>query len=310
MASGCATRKSCLASTGSAAPARDHHLVAHPLRARARVRAAHADRHRVAGVARLERGRRPRHPGRPARRTLPQRGRHGRGDHVGRAGADRIPGRRPTTERPGAWPWIVSLGRRGRRTSAQQYCPACLGEDATPHYRISWRLAWHTGCVRHGCALVDRCARCGSTQQLHHLRADALHVATCTACGADLRAAAASACHPDALAFQQGGDGVIKAGGGRVLRREGRRGRVVRGCRLPLRPGPADGPKPDEGTEAGPGRSRNRGTAPVAGRAGCENRATRGGGQALPPASAGRDCSEGGATCRGHWAPLYRRCRN
>lgn len=124
----------------------------------------------------------------------------------------RVAGRRPNDQ--GAWPWIVSLGRRGRRTSARQYCPACLGEDATPHYRIGWRLAWHTGCVRHGCALVDRCARCGSTQQLHHLRADAQHVATCTACGADLRDAAAGACHPNAVELQYAGDGVIKAGGG------------------------------------------------------------------------------------------------
>ena len=127
----------------------------------------------------------------------------------------RVAGRRPNDQ--GAWPWIVSLGRRGRRTSARQYCPACLAEDATPHYRIGWRLAWHTGCARHGRVLVDRCARCDSTQQLQHLRADARHIARCTTCGADLRDAAASACYPDALEFQQAGDRVIKAGEGRCF---------------------------------------------------------------------------------------------
>ena len=127
----------------------------------------------------------------------------------------RVAGRRPNDQ--GAWPWIVSLGRGGRRTSARQYCPACLAEDATPHYRIGWRLAWHTGCARHGRVLVDRCARCDTTQQLQHLRADARHVATCTACGADLWDAAASACYPNALEFQQAGDHVIKAGEGRCF---------------------------------------------------------------------------------------------
>ena len=127
----------------------------------------------------------------------------------------RVAGQRPNDK--GAWPWIVSLVRRGRRTSARQCCPACLGEDATPHYRIGWRLAWHASCATHGGALVDRCARCDRTQQLHLLRADARHVATCTACGADLLDAAASACRPDALEFQQAGDGVIEAGGGRCF---------------------------------------------------------------------------------------------
>ena len=130
----------------------------------------------------------------------------------------RVAARRPRDQ--GAWPWIVPLSRRGGRTSARQYCPACLSEDATPHYRIGWRLAWHTGCARHGRSLVDRCARCGATQQLQHLRADAWHVATCTACGTELRDSPAGACHPDALKFQQAGDGVIEAGVGRCFGRK------------------------------------------------------------------------------------------
>ena len=41
-----------------------------------------------------------------------------------------------------AWPWISTLGTRGGPTSGRQYCPKCLGEDATPHYRLRWRMAW------------------------------------------------------------------------------------------------------------------------------------------------------------------------
>ena len=39
----------------------------------------------------------------------------------------------------------------------------------------------------------------------------------CTACGTDLWDAAANACYPDALVFQQAGDRVIEAGEGRCF---------------------------------------------------------------------------------------------
>ena len=82
-----------------------------------------------------------------------------------------------------AWPWISTLGKGGGPTSGRQYCPKCLGKDAAPHYRLRWRMAWHTGCAAHRCTLSDRCPRCDSAQHLHRLRADARDVAVCAACG-------------------------------------------------------------------------------------------------------------------------------
>ena len=122
----------------------------------------------------------------------------------------RVVGHRPKDQ--AAWPWITTLGRRSEHTSARQYCPRCLDEDRTPHYRVNWRLAWHTGCAAHGCGLSDRCPKCSATQQLHQLRPDARHVAVCAACGGDLRRFRTSPCRTDALEFQEAADRVATAG--------------------------------------------------------------------------------------------------
>ncbi|MCY4121944.1 MAG: TniQ family protein [Acidobacteria bacterium] len=113
-----------------------------------------------------------------------------------------------------AWPWISTLGKGGGPTSRRQYCPKCLDEDATSHYRLRWRMAWHAGCAVHGCTLSDRCPRCDSAQQLHRLRADARDIAVCAACGFDLRGIETSPCRADTLEFQKTADRVARAGAG------------------------------------------------------------------------------------------------
>ncbi len=126
--------------------------------------------------------------------------------------AKRIADRRPKTE--AGWPWITTLGTGPQRTSVRQYCPLCLRDDGPPHYRIGWRLAWHTGCTTHGVTLADRCPRCDRPQQLHQLTADARDVAACAACGNDLREAETTGCDAAALEFQKTGDQVARVGSG------------------------------------------------------------------------------------------------
>lgn len=41
------------------------------------------------------------------------------------------------------------------------FCPQCLAEDDQPYFRLSWRYAFITVCVRHGLLLADRCPQCG-----------------------------------------------------------------------------------------------------------------------------------------------------
>jgi len=40
------------------------------------------------------------------------------------------------------------------------YCAACLA-DGEPYFRLEWRLAFHTVCVRHSIILRDTCPHCG-----------------------------------------------------------------------------------------------------------------------------------------------------
>lgn len=94
--------------------------------------------------------------------------------------------------------WILPLGiyNRIRRGYGLQYCPRCLGEDATPYFRKHWRLAFSTICTKHGCYLLDACSKCKSPIAPH--RAD-MQVrqyfpsadlnAHCWKCGFDLRSA-------------------------------------------------------------------------------------------------------------------------
>lgn len=98
-----------------------------------------------------------------------------------------------------------------------QYCPKCLNEDEQPYYRVGWRFAWHTACLKHRVALFERCAACGKAQQLDQLDVDSPHIAMCAACRADLRETETRPCRTDALRFQEAADDVVKTGNGRCL---------------------------------------------------------------------------------------------
>lgn len=113
------------------------------------------------------------------------------------------------------WPWILALGARNtRRHGGLQYCPSCFAEDAKPYYRRQWRFAWHTGCEKHGCSLLDRCHICSAPAEPHRLLAEDQTVAVCATCKADLRTASPTPCSAVALAFQGMADRVVLQGHG------------------------------------------------------------------------------------------------
>ena len=125
--------------------------------------------------------------------------------------AARIMGASPDSR--AAWPWILTLGARNmKRSGGVQFCPACLRDDRTPHYRLQWRFAWHTGCDVHDVGLMDRCPNCASPIEPHRLRADARHEAVCATCEADLRGCGAPRCDPEVIAFQRAADRAVQAG--------------------------------------------------------------------------------------------------
>lgn len=108
------------------------------------------------------------------------------------------------------WPWTLALGSRNRkRHGGLQFCPACLKEDRDPYYRLQWRLAWHTGCIQHGCRLLDRCPTCNASIEPHRLSAMDGSMSICATCKADLRDVALSDSGFDALEFQKAADVAI-----------------------------------------------------------------------------------------------------
>ena len=118
-------------------------------------------------------------------------------------------------ERKAAWPWVMAQGSRNRRRfGGLQYCPQCLDEDGMPYFRRHWRLAWHTGCERHGCLLADHCGSCRAPVEPHRCRAMDGVQTRCPSCSIDLRATRTDSACQEALAFQQAADAVLVAGHG------------------------------------------------------------------------------------------------
>ncbi len=110
------------------------------------------------------------------------------------------------------WPWLLTYGTRNRkRHGGLQICPACLAEDKTPYYRLQWRLAWHVGCSKHDCMLLDRCPNCDAVFEPHRLSAEDAHVAICASCKHDLREAVKIPFDCNALAFQSMADTVVSS---------------------------------------------------------------------------------------------------
>lgn len=127
--------------------------------------------------------------------------------------ADRISGRE--LRRTGAWPWVLTLGaRNSKRRSGLQFCPECFAEDTEPYYRLQWRFAWHTGCVKHGCGLLDRCGKCNSSMEPHHLHTDDGCLAVCSNCRSSLIATQSRKWHKTARRFQNEADQVVLRGSG------------------------------------------------------------------------------------------------
>lgn len=116
------------------------------------------------------------------------------------------------------WPWMLTLGERNtKRHSGLQFCPVCISADSKPYYRLHWRFAWHVGCEKHGCLLLDRCHVCAAPIEPHRLFAEDVHVGLCATCKTDLRNAAPMPCTASALTFQRKADDVLLQGHGQYL---------------------------------------------------------------------------------------------
>ena len=92
--------------------------------------------------------------------------------------------------------WVLPVKVEGMRRTAfsQQYCPACLAEDAVPYFRKQWRLALFTYCPKHRIELYDECPGCHAPVAVYRgdfgreLK-DALPMHVCSSCETDLGSA-------------------------------------------------------------------------------------------------------------------------
>uniref|UniRef100_A0A486XUT9 Mll9366 protein n=1 Tax=Rheinheimera sp. BAL341 TaxID=1708203 RepID=A0A486XUT9_9GAMM len=87
-------------------------------------------------------------------------------------------------------PWFTTMGIRNRkRESGFSYCPECLADNPQPYFRVHWRFAWHSECIKHSCGLLDRCEQCGEPIKAHLLPITIPHLTICYNCGFDARKA-------------------------------------------------------------------------------------------------------------------------
>lgn len=92
--------------------------------------------------------------------------------------------------------WVLPSPKGKGNTGLQQFCPECLAEDEKPYYRLSWQLAFVTGCPRHANrSLLDACPSCGHPLDPAHNEAPKvrnqpdLPITHCRKCKLDLREA-------------------------------------------------------------------------------------------------------------------------
>lgn len=87
----------------------------------------------------------------------------------------------------GAARWLIPRGIRNRTcVTGAQFCPVCLAEDLYPYFRLEWRLALATACIKHKCLLSAFCPCCGKPVQYHRLTAQDRSITCCFNCGANL----------------------------------------------------------------------------------------------------------------------------
>lgn len=81
-----------------------------------------------------------------------------------------------------ARPQDIGYFLRGSLARHFRYCPRCLGERG--YHALPWRFSMLTGCVEHGCCLLDHCGHCG--QAMPVLMKAPLRVGVCSHCRGDL----------------------------------------------------------------------------------------------------------------------------
>jgi len=81
-------------------------------------------------------------------------------------------------------PQPLSRFLKGSIAPCLRFCPHCLASQRHPYYSPLWRFLDIRCCAIHGCRLLDRCARCGSTIPL---LATPLKIGICPVCKWDLK---------------------------------------------------------------------------------------------------------------------------
>lgn len=71
---------------------------------------------------------------------------------------------------------------RGSLAPSLRYCPVCLDEQ--PYYHLTWRFLALSGCVLHGCSLLNTCGHCFAPIPLLPRRP---RIACCPTCQGNLR---------------------------------------------------------------------------------------------------------------------------
>ena len=109
--------------------------------------------------------------------------------------------------------WYLVLGTRNRKhRGGWQYCPECLSEDNVAYFRLPWRFAWHTGCIKHNQHLHDQCPHCHNAIQPRRLEAPDQVMTCCSICKKSLLEVNERFMDCHALAFQKIFDQFLKQG--------------------------------------------------------------------------------------------------
>lgn len=118
------------------------------------------------------------------------------------------------------WVSPALIRRRSDHHYGVKFCPICLIQK--PYHHLFHRLTFVFGCVKHNCALMDRCHSCGEAVTTHRVYLPLLEnspkdiLCFCASCGSDYRKTSPDKLTHDELAVSTAILSLLKTGHGRI----------------------------------------------------------------------------------------------
>lgn len=122
------------------------------------------------------------------------------------------------------WVSPALIRRRSDHHYGVKFCPICLVQK--PYHHLFRRLTFVFACLKHNCALIDRCTACGEAVTTHRVYLPLMEhspkdiLCFCASCGSDYRKSTPASLTRNELVVSAAIYSLLKTGHGRIANQE------------------------------------------------------------------------------------------